>query len=90
MKRALVTAAERAKMSALPNQGLVMRYSGAIRTARSAIQTHHVSHELHSAIVLERQELFRLKLNRFDRQFPVRDAHDDAIIRFGVYFKAGR
>jgi hypothetical protein len=50
----------------------------------------HVLHQPQAAVSVQREDRFGMKLNGFDRQIAMADAHDDAVVAFRGYFQARR
>src|SRR6185312_1275769 len=53
------------------------------------VQLDHVLNEPQPVIHFERENGFRMKLNRLNGEIAMADAHDDAVFRFRGYFQVG-
>ena len=46
------------------------------------MNANHIFDQAQSAVLFETEDRLWMELNRFERQFPVAHAHNDAVIRF--------
>src|SRR5271156_817162 len=58
--------------------------------ARMTQHLYHVFDQPEAAVAVQREDRFGMKLNAFNRQIAVPDAHDDPVVALSRHFETGR